>query len=112
MPKKQPVFGPSFSLPRKCANHPLIACSAWSGGVGRAELLGGGGSSLKFLPGVGLGRGVKFLRYSLEAAGGGGGGPGNLETPLATPLWSTASYQHPAVDPHMPMYTHRNPLYI
>ena len=52
-------------------------------GVGRAELLGGGApSSLKFLPGVGLGGGVKFLIYFWE----GGGGPGNLETPLATPL--------------------------
>ena len=39
-------------------------------------------SNLKFLPGVGLGRGVKFLMYLLER----GGGPGNLETPLATPL--------------------------
>ena len=54
-------------------------------GVGRAELGGGGPSSLKFLPGVGLGRGVKFLIYFLEG-GGGGGGPGNLETPLATDL--------------------------
>ena len=46
--------------------------------------MGGGvhASSLKFLPGVGLGRGVKFLIYFLE----GGGGPGDLETPLATPL--------------------------
>ena len=35
-------------------------------------------SSLKFLPGVGLGRGVKFLIYFLEGRGGGGSGqPGN-----------------------------------
>ena len=39
-------------------------------------------SSLKFLPGVGLGGGVQFFIYIF----GGGGGPGNLETPLATPL--------------------------
>ena len=45
--------------------------------------MGGFPSSLKFLPGVVLGGGVKFLMYFLE---GGGGGPGNLETPLATPL--------------------------
>ena len=57
-------------------------------GVGRAELLGGGGevpSSLKFLPGMGLGRGVKLLTYIFFFFGG-GGVPGNLETPLATPL--------------------------
>ena len=41
-----------------------------------------GPSSLKFLPGMGLGGGVKFLIYFLE----GEGVPGNLETPLATPL--------------------------
>ena len=54
-------------------------------GIGRTELIGGGGGSkrLKFLPGVGLGGGVKFVIYFL---GGRGGGPGNLETPLATPL--------------------------
>ena len=40
-------------------------------------------SSLKFLPGVGLGVGVTFFKYIF---GGGGGGPDNLETPLATPL--------------------------
>ena len=48
--------------------------------VGRAGLclLGGGGpSSLKFLLGVGLGGGVKFLRYFLEGGGGVSGQPGN-----------------------------------
>ena len=44
---------------------------------------GGGPSSLKFLPGMRLGGGVKFLIYFWR---GGGGVPGNLETPLATPL--------------------------
>ena len=52
-----------------------------SRGVGRAELLGvgvgvgwggGGPSSLKFLQGVGLGRGVKFI-IGLYFLGGGGG---------------------------------------
>ena len=43
---------------------------------------GGGPSSLKFLPGVGLGGGVKFLMYFLEGVCV----PGNLETPLAKPL--------------------------
>ena len=49
-------------------------------GVGRAGL---GGKQLKIPPGVGLGGGVKDT--ILERMGG-GGGPGNLETPLATPL--------------------------
>ena len=40
---------------------------------------GGGPSSLKFLPGMGLGGCVQFLIYFLE---GGGGGAGNLETAL------------------------------
>ena len=50
--------------------------------VGRAELWWGWGvpRSLKFLPEVGLGRGVKFLIYFWE------GGGGKLVTPLATPL--------------------------
>ena len=53
---------------------------------------GGGGvpSSLKFLPGVGLGGGVKFLIYFLEGGGGVSGQPGNssgyiLELQLQTP---------------------------
>ena len=50
-------------------------------GVGRAELGGGGAggcpSSLKFLPGVGLREGVKFLIYFWEEGGGGSGQPGN-----------------------------------
>ena len=37
---------------------------------------GGGPSSLKFLPGVGLGGGVKFLIYLL-GGGGRSGPPGN-----------------------------------
>ena len=42
--------------------------------------MGGGGSKqLKIPPGGGFGRGCKICP-------GGGGGPGNLETPLATPL--------------------------
>ena len=50
-------------------------------GVGRAELLGGGGGSkqLKIPPGVGLGRGCKISYIFLE-------GGGVRETPLATPL--------------------------
>ena len=47
----------------------------------RLWVIGGGPSSLKFPPGMGLGGSVKFLIYFLEW-----GGPGNLETPLATPL--------------------------
>ena len=35
---------------------------------------GGGSKQLKIPPGVGLGRGVKFLIYFLEVGGGGGGG--------------------------------------
>ena len=67
--------------------HPSIPVDTclhqWNMDVGRAELLGGGGpSSLKFLPGVGLGGSVKFLIYIFFL----GGGAGNLETPLATPL--------------------------
>ena len=38
---------------------------------------GGGPSSLKFLQGVGLGRGVKFLIYFLEGGGGPGQHPGH-----------------------------------
>ena len=41
-------------------------------GLGRAELWGGFPSSLKFLPRVGLGGGVKFLIYFLEGGGGSG----------------------------------------
>ena len=47
---------------------------------------GGGGSKQLQIPRrVGSGRGVKFLIYFWEG-GGGSGQPGNLETPLATPL--------------------------
>ena len=45
-------------------------------GVGRTELGGGGGSR--------GGGGSNHCRLPLFC--GGGGGPGNLETPLATPL--------------------------
>ena len=41
---------------------------------------GGGPSSLKFVPRLGLGGGVKHLYIF----GRGGGGPGNLETPRYT----------------------------
>ena len=47
--------------------------------------MGGGGSKqLKIPPGGGFRRGCKISYLFLE----GGGGPGNLETPLATPLKS------------------------
>ena len=49
---------------------------------------GGGPSSLKFRPGVGLGGGVKIVIYFLE------GGGGNLETPLTTPLRYGGTMQH------------------
>ena len=51
---------------------------------------GGGPSRFKFLPGVGLGGGVKFLIYFVGGGGGGGpGGPYSMHTYiLCSPLAS------------------------
>ena len=51
-----------------CCIHFTISQSSYSLVLGRAELCGGGGgrSSLKFFPGMGLGGGVTFLIYFLE----------------------------------------------
>ena len=48
---------------------------------------GGGSKQLKIPPGGGFGRGCN-ISYIFFLEVGGGGGPGNLETPLATPFWS------------------------
>ena len=57
--------------------------------LGRAELWGGGGGAkkLKIPPGVGLGRGVQFLIYSLEGGGRATWKPICMATPFTE--WST-----------------------
>ena len=51
-------------------------------------------SSLKFLPGVGLGGGVKFLIYFLEGGGGYSGQPGNSSGYTLSP--NDAIIAHPS----------------
>ena len=70
-------------------------------GVGRAELLGGGGgpSSLRFFPGVGLGGGVTFC---ICIFGKGGGGRATWK-PLWLHPWGA---RPPSLPPGTPLVCH------